>query len=128
MTLFEGEPYDSWDVKGLGKREGMVAERSWRWDWGVWGGWGYRHVRTLGDLRTLGEELGEEWGGFSDEEGDEGDEGGSEERRPGWKGEDREARCYCFYVPDMRHEGEVVELSTVRKKKWKRGGDESDSD
>ena len=147
VTLFEGEPYATWDVKGLAKRAGLRTERSWRFDWESWSRWGYRHARTLGDLRLRAgkdrDDMGngevvrdkdEEWHGFSDSpeaaDRDEStaDEEGSNEGKPGrWRGEDREARCYCFYVPQARGHRSDQSMDLKRKKKRKRK-DESESD
>lgn len=84
ITLFEREPYSLWNVRDLGRHSGYVVERSWGFVWGDWVG--YRHSRTIGNLKAKGEE----WGGLSEEE-----EGGK--RRPGkWRGEERDARTYMF--------------------------------
>ena len=70
VTIFEGEPYETWDLKGLAKDAGLKSQRSFRFQSHVYPG--YKHVRTLGNI-----------------------EGGR-----GWKGEDRPARTYVLELND----------------------------
>jgi 25S rRNA (uracil2634-N3)-methyltransferase len=47
VTLRTGEPYDAWNIKGLGRSvPGLVSAESFRFEPGKYPG--YRHVRTLG--------------------------------------------------------------------------------
>jgi 25S rRNA (uracil2634-N3)-methyltransferase len=85
VTLFEGMPYELWNIKALAKDAGLVTHRSFRFDASEYPG--YKHVRTLGNIKGGG--------------------GGA------WKVEDRLARVYVFGlegVPPtqkkrMRHDG-----------------------
>ena len=70
MTIFEGEPYDLWNVRDLARHAGLKVERSFRFQASAYPG--YKHARTLGII-----------------------EGGG-----GWKGEDRPARTYVFEIND----------------------------
>ena len=66
VTIFEGEPYDLWNVRDLARHVGLMVERSFKFQANAYPG--YKHARTLGNI----------------------DGGG------GWKGEDRPARTYIF--------------------------------
>jgi 25S rRNA (uracil2634-N3)-methyltransferase len=66
VTLFEGMPYELWNIRGLAKEAGLVTKISFAFEAAEYPG--YKHVRTLGNL-----------------------EGGG-----GWKGEERKARMYIF--------------------------------
>ncbi|KAK9473597.1 uncharacterized protein V1510DRAFT_362913 [Dipodascopsis tothii] len=46
VTLFEGAPYDLWNLKALAKAAGYVTIRSGAFDWAAYDG--YRHRRTAG--------------------------------------------------------------------------------
>lgn len=46
ITLFEGEPYNSWGIKIIGRSENLRVERSGRLDWEMFPG--YHHKRTNG--------------------------------------------------------------------------------
>ena len=70
VTVFEGEPYDTWDLKGLAKTAGLKSRRSFRFQHDAYPE--YRHARTLGNI-----------------------EGGG-----GWKGEERPARTYVLERDD----------------------------
>ena len=70
ITVFEGEPYELWNVRDLGRHVGLKVERSFKFQAGAYPG--YRHARTLGNI----------------------DGGG------GWKGEDRPARTFIFKKKD----------------------------
>ncbi|KAM7202129.1 protein of unknown function (DUF2431) domain containing protein [Naviculisporaceae sp. PSN 640] len=105
VTLFEGEPYTLWNIRDLARHSGLQVERSFRFQWGAYPGYG--HVRTLGVLRDR--KSGEVTGG-------------------GWKGEERLARSYVFVRKG--EEGRPPGGGEVKKKKRKRGsgeGDESSS-
>lgn len=71
VTLFEGEPYTLWNIRDLARSVGLTVARSFRFQSAVYPG--YRHARTLGNLRG-------------------GGGGGA------WKGEMREARSFVFQV------------------------------
>ena len=66
VTIFEGEPYDLWNIRDLARHVGLKVARSFRFQACAYSG--YKHMRTLGNI----------------------DGGG------GWKGEDRAARTYIF--------------------------------
>lgn len=66
VTLFEGLPYELWNVRALARQAGLATVTSFAFQPGGYPG--YRHARTLGSI-----------------------EGGR-----GWKGEDRKARMYIF--------------------------------
>ena len=73
VTVFEGEPYELWNVRDLARHVGLRVERSFKFQASAYPG--YKHARTLGNI-----------------------EGGG-----GWKGEDRPARTYLFEVKESRH-------------------------
>jgi len=66
VTIFEGEPYTLWNIRDLGRHAGLKVEKSMKFDASVYPG--YKHARTLGDVRGGG----------------------------GWTGEERPARMYLF--------------------------------
>ncbi len=70
VTVFEGEPYQLWNVRDLARHVGLKVGRSFGFQAGAYPG--YKHARTLGNI-----------------------EGGG-----GWKGEDRPARTYIFEIKD----------------------------
>ena len=70
MTIFDGEPYQLWNVRDLARHVGLKVERSFRFQASAYPG--YQHARTLGNI-----------------------EGGR-----GWKGVDRPARTYIFESKD----------------------------
>lgn len=72
ITVFEGEPYDLWNVRDLARHTGLQVDRSFKFQASAYPG--YKHVRTLGNI----------------------DGGG------GWKGEDRPARTYIFSFKDAQ--------------------------
>jgi len=82
VTLFDGLPYELWNVRALAKEAGLVAVTSSRFDAGLFPG--YKHARTLGNI-----------------------EGGG-----GWKGEDRRARMYIFGLPEGKGKWEMVAKKT----------------
>ena len=75
VTIFEGEPYDLWNVRDLARHVGLKVERSFRFQASAYPG--YQHARTLGNI-----------------------EGGG-----GWKGVDRPARTYIFEANDGGKQG-----------------------
>lgn len=68
VTVFEGQPYELWNLRDLGRHVGLKVVRSLRFEAGLYKG--YRHARTMGNVQGGG----------------------------GWKGEEREARTYIFGV------------------------------
>ena len=66
VTVFEGEPYELWNIRDLARHVGLKVGRSFKFQSRAYPG--YHHARTLGNI-----------------------EGGR-----GWKGEDRNARTYIF--------------------------------
>lgn len=70
VTVFEGEPYDLWNIRDLARHVGLQVGRSFKFHANAYPG--YKHARTLGNI-----------------------EGGR-----GWKGEDRAARTYIFEIKD----------------------------
>ena len=68
MTIFEGQPYELWNVRDLARHSGFRVEKSFKFQPPAYPG--YEHARTLGNI-----------------------EGGG-----GWKGEERPARTYIFEV------------------------------
>ena len=66
VTIFEGEPYELWNIRDLARHVGLRVERSFVFQAAAYPE--YHHARTLGSI-----------------------EGGG-----GWKGEDRQARTYIF--------------------------------
>ena len=70
VTIFSGEPYDLWNIRDLARHVGLKVGRSFRFHASAYPG--YKHARTLGNIRDGG----------------------------GWKGEDRGARTYMFESKD----------------------------
>ena len=70
VTIFDGEPYDLWNIRDLARHAGLRVGRSFKFQASAYPG--YRHARTLGNIRNGG----------------------------GWKGEDRGARTYVFESKD----------------------------
>ncbi|KAA6412281.1 MAG: 25S rRNA (uridine-N(3))-methyltransferase [Lasallia pustulata] len=66
VTVFEGEPYELWNIRDLARHVGLRVGRSFKFQSKAYPG--YKHARTLGNI-----------------------EGGG-----GWKGEDRSARTYIL--------------------------------
>ena len=71
VTIFEGEPYELWNIRDLARHVGLRVGRSFKFQASAYPG--YKHARTLGNI-----------------------EGGG-----GWKGEDRPARTYVFEIDEM---------------------------
>lgn len=70
VTIFDGEPYELWNIRDLARHVGLKVERSFKFQASAYPG--YKHARTLGNIKDGG----------------------------GWKGEDRGARTYMFEVKD----------------------------
>ncbi|KAL8787876.1 MAG: hypothetical protein Q9195_007569 [Heterodermia aff. obscurata] len=66
VTIFDGEPYELWNIRDLARHVGLKVDRSFKFQASAYPG--YRHARTLGNIRDGG----------------------------GWKGEERGARTYIF--------------------------------
>ncbi|KAF8428580.1 hypothetical protein EV426DRAFT_584893 [Tirmania nivea] len=112
MGTFTGEPYESWDIRGLAKREGFRVRRSGAFPWGAFPG--YHHARTLGNIKSGGGKGRRSAKGTAEAGGEKhGGDGAAGVERKGWKGEDRPARLWIFEVDD----GKVL---NAPKKKGKR--------
>ncbi len=99
VTLFEGEPYDLWNIRDLARHSGLEVQRSFKFAAEVYPD--YSHTRTLGNI----------------------DGGG------GWKGESRQARSFVFQRKDAGGEkGSDAGRGGKTGKKRKRGGEEESSD
>lgn len=70
LTVFEGEPYDLWNVRDLARHTGLKVGRSFKFQADAYPG--YEHARTIGNIRGGG----------------------------GWKGEERAARTYILEIKD----------------------------
>lgn len=70
LTVFEGEPYELWNVRDLVRHIGLKVGRSFKFQADAYPG--YEHARTIGNIKGGG----------------------------GWKGEDRAARTYLIEVKD----------------------------
>lgn len=70
LTLFEGEPYELWNVRDLARHIGLKVGRSFKFQADAYPG--YEHARTIGNIKGGG----------------------------GWKGEDRAARTYIIELKD----------------------------
>ena len=70
ITVFEGAPYELWNIRDLARHVGLKVGRSFKFQSTAYPG--YRHARTLGNI-----------------------EGGG-----GWKGENRSARTYILEIKD----------------------------
>ena len=70
VTIFDGEPYDLWNIRDLARHAGLRVGRSFKFQSSAYPG--YKHARTLGNIHNGG----------------------------GWKGEDRGARTYMFESKD----------------------------
>ncbi|KAK0270090.1 hypothetical protein LTR35_014338 [Friedmanniomyces endolithicus] len=99
VTLFEGEPYDLWNIRDLARHSGLEVQRSFKFAAEVYPE--YSHARTLGNI----------------------DGGG------GWKGENRQARSFVFQKKDAGGEkGSDAGRGGKTGKKRKRGGEGESSD
>ena len=72
VTIFDGEPYDLWNIRDLARHVGLKVGRSFKFLASAYPG--YKHARTLGNI-----------------------EGGG-----GWKGENRAARTYILETDDRQ--------------------------
>jgi len=48
ITIFEGEPYDMWNIRDLARHSGLKVGRSFRFQANAYPG--YKHARTLGNI------------------------------------------------------------------------------
>ena len=87
VTIFEGEPYQRWDLRGLGRQKGFKVERSFRFQASVYPD--YKHARTLGNI-----------------------DGGR-----GWKGEDRLARTFMMVPNEVQSAQKAQARSKSKKRK-----------
>jgi 25S rRNA (uracil2634-N3)-methyltransferase len=110
ISLFEGEPYTLWNVRDLARHCGLRVVTSMRFPW--WKFPGYKHARTIGNIRKKGKGIGK-GGGMGD-----GDRGG-------WKGEEREGRWFVFEMDDG---DTAANADGSRRKKRTKGDGVSDSD
>jgi len=96
VTLFEGEPYSLWNIRDLARHSGLVAARSFGFEFTMYPG--YKHSRTLGVLKSK-----------------------SGKESNGWKGENRSARTFVFV---RKGEGPIIGLK--RKKEQDSSDDENE--
>jgi len=118
MGTFTGEPYESWDIRGLARREGFRVRRSGAFPWDEFPG--YHHARTLGNIKSS--QRGNFRGAAGAEGGKDGGSSAAEVERRGWKGETRAARLWVFEVDN----GEV--LNAPKKKRKRNAPAEFDTD
>ncbi len=88
VTIFEGEPYELWNIKDLARHVGLKVGRSFKFQSAAYPG--YKHARTLGNIGGGG----------------------------GWHGESRSARTYIFEVNggDSGHKGDSTTKKKKRKR------------
>ncbi|KAK5702146.1 hypothetical protein LTR17_022573 [Elasticomyces elasticus] len=99
VTLFEGEPYDLWNIRDLARHSALEVQRSFKFAADVYPG--YSHARTLGNI----------------------DGGG------GWKGENRDARSFVFQKQGASGEKQPEwKRGSKASKKRKREGEKDTSD
>ncbi len=98
LTIFEGEPYELWNVRDLARHVGLKVGRSFRFQSAAYPG--YKHARTLGNI-----------------------EGGG-----GWKGEERAARTFLFEVVGEGENGVGGAAEKRRGGKRKRGDSSDEED
>lgn len=122
VTLFEGAPYSLWNIRDLARHAGLGVERSWKFRSSDFPG--YAHARTLGVVRSKAERKAKEQADDDMSEGD-GENGGKEARR-GWRGEDREARSYVFFVKAWEEAVSANAKGPGKKRKGKGSDSESD--
>ncbi|KAA8915079.1 hypothetical protein FN846DRAFT_924704 [Sphaerosporella brunnea] len=96
VTLFEGMPYELWNIRALAKEAGLVTKVSFAFEAKEYEG--YKHVRTLGNI-----------------------EGGG-----GWKGEDRKSRMYIFGTGAAGAGNKPAAAAGNRKRKAQEESDDDD--
>lgn len=103
VTLFEGEPYNSWGIRDLAKPAGLMLDHSFRFQASAYPG--YAHARTLGVVKNKKGEMG-----------------------GGWKGETRPARTYLFRRKDDAPLPQVTSTKKKRKREDEDSSDDEDED
>jgi 25S rRNA (uracil2634-N3)-methyltransferase len=147
VTLFEGQPYELWNIRDLARHSGLIVRRSFAFKADAYPG--YSHARTLGVVKKGGgaqvhrKNAGTDVEGDGDDEEDGDDEdGGREVSETAWKGELRAARTYEFGLKPEARSGEtagrefatgsnftpLLDKGAARKNKNKGKGGDSDSD
>lgn len=145
VTLFEGTRYTLWNIRDLARHAGLTVETSFVFQASAYPG--YRHARTLGNLKAkdevkkLQEEHNkdsihpeEEKHGVSDEENEDNeDDNAAASNSPAgaWRGETRPARTYIFKLKteaaqSSRQKGQKND--SKKNKKRKASPDDSDSE
>lgn len=125
VTLFEGSPYELWNIRDLGRSVGLRVVRSFVFQAELYPG--YHHARTCGNIRARKAESQPAGSNATDstEQGRDDVEDVSqaddkESSRPGkWRGEERKARTYEF--------GLIQDHGGRRKRKRGSDGPEDDS-
>lgn len=107
VTLFEGEPYTLWNIKDLARSVGLGLKTSWAFQASAYPG--YKHARTLGDVKKGGKE-------------------GEETSKTAWKGEERAARSYEFVWKDAIFDPPKAGEGKKGKNKKRKRGEDSDSE
>ena len=102
VSLFDGEPYTLWNIRDLARHSGFRVVTSWRFPWKAYPG--YRHARTLGEIRrkTNGREVADQ-------------DGQDHKKRGAWRGEEREARGFVFKIVEEEC-GRVAVTSKAKTK------------
>ncbi len=105
VSLFDGEPYTLWNIRDLARHSGFRVVTSWRFPWKAYPG--YRHARTLGEIRrkTNGTEVADH-------------DGQDHKKRGAWRGEEREARGFVFEM--VEEEGGRIAATSKAKIKRQR--------
>ena len=128
ITMFEGQPYELWNIRDLARHCGLKVVTSFRFPWSEYPG--YMHARTIGEIKGQGQQ------GGNRENGDD-----RSKRAGAWRGEERAARTFVLEV--KAQEGKEAGLDNVKTgtasnmvplgqrdgaKKKGTGKDDSDSD
>jgi 25S rRNA (uracil2634-N3)-methyltransferase len=128
VTLFEGQPYELWNIRDLARHSGLLVKRSFAFRAEAYPG--YKHARTLGVVKK---------GGAYPHQHATQEEGSVDVSETAWKGELRAARTFEFGLKPEERSGETAgnEFATgsnftplpgrgAEKKKNKDSGSESD--
>lgn len=136
VTLFEGSPYTLWNIRDLARHSGLAVETSFVFQASAYPG--YRHARTLGNLKSKDEIKGTARNGSSaeldkgdhDAEADEQDAGNTpaDSAAGAWRGENRPARTYIFKLKDEATAKGKTSAQPKKNKKRKGAPDDSDSE
>jgi hypothetical protein len=97
VTLFEGQPYELWNIRDIARHSGLIVKRSFAFRAEAYPG--YRHARTLGVVKKGGGTLHQR----AEEEG-----GGVDVSETAWKGELRAARTFEFGLKPEEKSGETT--------------------